>query len=360
MNADVLSDFNSKQLQYYQLFKVICVYQRSSAVYIKSFGVTICYNNSTCFDELLITNDELRLNLVHPIINKEITTDLIEKTASTATNQEPTATIFIVPEGAWLSLDWRELWHYRELLYFLSLRDLKVRYKQSLLGVAWVLLQPIATTLIFVVLFSRLGQQETSGVPYTLFAFSGFVIWTFVNMAVTSASNSLINHTALITKTYFPRLIVPAAAVTAHLADLLIGLLSLFVAMLIFGFMPSWKIVFLPFFIVLILLQTSALGIALAALNVQFRDVKQLLPFILQLWFFLTPIFYSLKFLPENLAWLWKLNPLTGALSGFRTSLFGGDFDFSAIILSVLLSFLVLFFSLFIFRRMENGFADVI
>lgn len=266
----------------------------------------------------------------------------------------------IRPAGAWFNLEWREFWNYRELLYFLALRDLKVRYKQSLLGVAWVLLQPIATTLVFAVLFSRFGQIETSGIPYALFAFCGFVVWTFVSSAITSASNSLVNHTALITKAYFPRLIIPVAAITAHLLDLLIGLISLAVAMVLFGVAPDWKIVFAPFFVVLILLQVFAAGIALSALNVRFRDVKQLLPFALQLWLFITPVFYSLKMLPERLAWLWKLNPLTGALDGFRTALFGGGFDLAAIAFSVVITLVSLLAAISIFRRMEDDFADVI
>ena len=270
-------------------------------------------------------------------------------------------TTLIRPASAWFDFDWHELWSYRELLYFLALRDLRVRYKQSILGIAWVLLQPVATTLVFAVLFSRLGQSEAfAGVPYTLFAFSGFVVWMFVSSAVTSASNSLINHTALITKTYFPRIIVPVAAVAAHLLDLGIGLLSLAVAMAVFKIAPDWKILLAPLFLVLIMLQTAAVGIILAALNVQFRDVKQLLPFALQLWLFVTPIFYSLKMLPENLVWLWKLNPLTGALSGLRTTLFGGEFETAAIIFSVITTLVISGTALFIFRRMENYFADVI
>lgn len=274
--------------------------------------------------------------------------------------EKPVLTTEIRPETSWLYLDWREFWNYRELLYFLALRDLKVRYKQSFLGVAWVLLQPVATTLIFAVLFSRFGQMETSGVPYTLYAFSGFVVWTFVSSSVTSASNSLINHTALVTKAYFPRLIVPVAAVGAHLLDLLIGFVSLAAAMVLFGIAPNWQILFAPLFIILILLQVFAFGIALSALNVQFRDVKQLLPFALQLWLFLTPVFYSLKILPESLAWIWNLNPLTGALDGLRAAIFGGGFNAVSIGFSVVITILCLLAAVSIFRRMENDFADVI
>jgi lipopolysaccharide transport system permease protein len=264
------------------------------------------------------------------------------------------------PASSWYEIGWKEIWHYRELLYFLALRDLKVRYKQSLLGAAWVLLQPIATTVIFAVLFSRIVTTESFGVPYALFAFSGFVIWSFVNTAISSSGNSLINHTALITKTYFPRQIIPFAAVIAHLLDLAIGLLGLIVAMIIFGVWPTGKILLAPLFVILILVQVFAVGILLSALNVKFRDIKQLLPFALQFWMFLTPVFYSLKLLPEKYVWLWKLNPLTGALEGFRAAIFGSGFDWAAIAISVVITIVLVVTALLVFHRMEDDFADVI
>jgi len=266
----------------------------------------------------------------------------------------------IEPSRSFLVLDARSLWAYRELFYFLALRDIKVRYKQTFLGVAWVLLQPIATTLIFSILFMRLGQTETFGVQYPLFAFSGFVLWTFVNSAIITASNSLINHTGLITKIYFPRLIVPLAAVAANLLDFFIGLSSLAVAMVVFAAVPTWKILLAPLFLLQILVLTSAAGILLAALNVRFRDVKQLLPFALQLWLFASPVFYSLRLLPENLAWVWKLNPLTGILENFRAALFGQDFDFTGMTISVVMTIVIFVFALYVFRLMEDDFADVI
>jgi lipopolysaccharide transport system permease protein len=269
-------------------------------------------------------------------------------------------TIIIKASNKWRTLDLKSLWAYRELFYFLALRDVKVRYKQTFLGVAWVLLQPLATTAVFTVLFSRFGQTENLGVAYPLFAFSGFVLWSFVNSAVTTASNSLINHTGLITKVYFPRLAVPMAAVAANLLDLAIGLLSLTAAMLVFGASLTWKIIFAPFFLLLIIILSIAAGVLFSALNVQFRDVKQLLPFFFQLWFFVTPVFYSTRLLPENFAWIWQLNPMTGALEGFRAAIFGQEFNFAAILFSVAITLGVFVLSLYVFRRMEDNFADII
>ena len=268
--------------------------------------------------------------------------------------------VFIEPARSFLALDWRSLWTYRELFYFLALRDIKIRYKQTLLGAAWVLLQPVATTLIFSILFIRFGQTEAFGVPYPLFAFSGFVLWTFANAAVTNASNSLINNTPLITKVYFPRLIAPLAAVAANLLDLAIGFLSLAAAMFFYQIAPTWKILLAPLFVVQLLILISGIGILLSALNVRFRDVKQLLPFALQLWLFVSPVFYSLRLLPEKLAWIWKLNPITGILENFRAAIFAQEFDMTGIFVSILMTTIVFIFSLYVFRSMEDDFADVI
>ena len=282
------------------------------------------------------------------------------QTLPQAVAEADASTIVIKPSGSALDFEWREYWKYRELFYFLALRDIKVRYKQTALGVAWVLLQPIATTLIFAVLFTRFAPTNAFPVPFPLFAFSGFVLWTFINAGVSYSANSLINHSGLITKIYFPRMIVPAAAVAACFLDLLIGLVSLTVAMIFYGIVPTWKIVFAPFFLLLILMLTIGVGILLSALNVKYRDIKQLLPFAIQLWLFVSPVFYSLKLLPENLVWLWKINPLTGILENFRASLFGLEFDTIGIAFSVIVTTAVFLAALYVFRRMEDDFADVI
>lgn len=269
-------------------------------------------------------------------------------------------TVVIDSSKGLLSLDLANLWFFRELLYFLALRDIKLRYKQTFLGVAWVLLQPIATTLIFTLIFRRLGQSDVNGVPYLLFAFSGFIIWTFVNTAIMSASNSLINNTSLITKTYFPRLLVPIAALSAHLPDLILGIIGFSVALFAFDYSLSWKILLFPLFLLQTLVLTFGAGVLLAALNVKFRDVKQLLPFALQLWLFISPIFYSVKILPSGLEWLWRINPLTGILDGLRSVIFGHPFDFASIFISVVMTTIVTLAGIYIFKKMEDDFADII
>ena len=266
----------------------------------------------------------------------------------------------IEPRRSVFDFDWREFWSFRELLYFLAWRDVKVRYKQTVLGAAWVLLQPAATTLIFTVLFGRFVQPQTGEIPYWLFAFSGFVVWTFFNAAILNASNSLTNHTNLITKVYFPRLIVPLAATGANLVDFAVSLAVLLVVVIFFWANLSWKLLLAPLFLSLIVLLAVGAGIFLAALNVRFRDIKQLLPFALQFLLFLSPVFYPLETVPERWRVLWSLNPLVGALQGFRASLFGTDFDLFSIVISVVMAAAIFFAALVVFRKLEENFADVI
>lgn len=271
-----------------------------------------------------------------------------------------TATVKIKPGNFWARIDLKEIWFSRELLYFLAWRDIKVRYKQTALGIAWVLLQPTATTIVFSILFSNFGKIDTGAVPYALFAFSGFVLWSFISIAVVNSGNSLISQPNLITKVYFPRLIVPLAAVIAALFDLLISIAVLVLATSIFGAPLSWKIFFLPFFVALLATLIFSLGTILAALNVRFRDVRNVLPFALQLWLFGSPVFYPLTVLPENWRWVWQINPLAGILQGLRFSLFGDEFDLPTISIAVIFSFAMLFIALYVFRRMEDDFADLI
>ncbi len=258
------------------------------------------------------------------------------------------------------SIDLISIWKYRELLYFLALRDIKIRYKQTLLGIAWVLLQPIVTTAIFTTIFLRLGTSQDLTVPYPLFAFSGFTLWTFINSAITNCSGSLINHSNLITKVYFPRLIIPFSAALATLLDLVFGLMSLMFAMLIYGVVPNWRMLLLPLLIVPTLLLALGIGIFTAALNVKYRDVKYILPFLIQIFFFISPVFYSLSMLPEESVALWQFNPLTGILENFRALLFGLPFDFYSFGVSVTVSVLIFLTAIYTFHRLEDDFADVI
>lgn len=268
--------------------------------------------------------------------------------------------IIIEPKHFISSLDLKSLWEYRELFYFLALRDIKIRYKQTLLGIAWVILQPLVTTLIFTTIFLRLGSSQNLEIPYPLLAFSGFTLWTFINAAILNSSNSLINHSALITKVYFPRLVIPISAIGATLVDLTLGLTSLLVAMLIYKVPLTRQILFIPLLLIPTLLLSLGFGIIMAALNVKYRDVKYILPFILQLLFFSSPIFYSLSMLAPETVWMWQFNPLTGILENFRALLFGQSLDWHTLSISVVVSLAVFFLSVYVFHKMEDDFADVI
>ncbi len=255
---------------------------------------------------------------------------------------------------------WREFWNHRELLYFLTWRDVKVRYKQTAIGILWAILQPVLTTAIFTVIFSRFARLDSINFPYPLFALSGLLVWLFVNNSIASASGSLINNTNLVTKIYFPRLIVPTAATLSGLIDLVLGFVLLVGLMIYYGVNPTWRILFAPLFVALAIALTIGFGTLFSALNVRFRDVKFALPFFLQIWMFLSPIFYPSESLPEKWRGLFALNPLTGILQGFRASLFGGDFDWFAIGISMISTFALAVVSFFVFKRMEDDFADLI
>ena len=266
----------------------------------------------------------------------------------------------IEPKSAWLKLDLKELWVYRELLYFLTWRDVKLRYKQTAIGVFWAILQPVLTTAIFTILFSNFERFQTKAIPYPLFALSGLMIWLYVHTSVTLASNSFVSNTNLVTKVYFPRLIVPIAATLAGLSDLIFSLALLIILMIYYGVSLTWQIFFAPIFLLLAILQTIAFGTLFSALNVRFRDVKFALPFALQVWMIVSPIFYPTNLLSEKWRLVFAFNPLTGILEGFRSALFGTPFDWQIIGVSSVSILILIIFSLFVFKRMEDDFADLI
>ncbi|MEP7213402.1 MAG: ABC transporter permease [Acidobacteriota bacterium] len=265
----------------------------------------------------------------------------------------------IKPAGR-VGWDLKELWAYRELLYFLTWRDVKVRYKQTAVGVLWAVLQPVITTAIFTLIFSNFARFDTSGIPYPLFALSGLMIWLYVHTAVTMASGSFVSNTNLVTKVYFPRLIVPLAAVIAGLIDLIFSFVILVGLMLYYRTWPTPAMLLVPVFIALSSLLAAALGILFSALNVKFRDVKFALPFLLQVWMIASPIFYPLSLLSEKWKLVFAINPLTGILEGFRSSLFGGAFDWPVIGISSASLVVLLTLSIFVFKWMEDDFADLI
>ncbi len=262
----------------------------------------------------------------------------------------------------WQTLQWRELWAYRELLYFLTWRDVKVRYKQTLLGGAWAILQPLLTMVIFTLLFGRLAgfASRTGGVPYPVFAFAGLLPWTFFSNAITNSGNSLINSANLITKVYCPRMIIPGAAVAAGLVDFAIGFMLLIVLMFYYRLIPGWGLLLLPLLVLLTTLLAVAVGMWLSALNVKYRDVRFAIPFVVQIWMFLSPIIYPTSLIPQKLRFAFLLNPLTGIIDGYRAALFGQPMNWIELTSSTLITIFAFAYASFVFRRMEREFADII
>ena len=254
----------------------------------------------------------------------------------------------------------RELWEYRELLYFLVWRDVKVRYKQTALGAAWAIIQPLFTMIVFSVFFGRLAGLPSDGLPYPVFSYTALVPWTYFATALAMSSNSLVDHARLITKVYFPRLLVPAASVLAGLLDLAIASTVLVGMILYYGIVPGPAVLLLPAFVILAAATALGVGLWLSALNVQYRDVRYTIPFLVQFWLFLTPVAYSSSLVPERWRALYGLNPMTGVVEGFRWALLGkADPPGALLFVSVASVILLLGGGLFYFRRMERRFADV-
>ena len=273
---------------------------------------------------------------------------------------ETTEVTRIKPGGSVASLDLAEIWKYRELLYFLTLRDIKIRYKQTLIGIMWVVLQPVLTTAIFTVIFSTFARFDTKSVPYPLFALSGLGLWLFIHTSISLASTSFVNNTSLITKVYFPRLIVPVAAALATLFDLLFSIAILIILMFYFGVTPTPQLIAAPVFVFLALVLAVAVGTLFSALNVRFRDVKFALPFMLQVWMIASPIFYPASLLTDKWRLVFALNPLTGILEGFRSALFGMPFDWQLVGVSTVSLVMLTGLSLLVFKKMEDTLADLI
>lgn len=268
--------------------------------------------------------------------------------------------VTIEPSKFWMPLNLRDLWAYHELLYFLMWRDIKVRYKQTILGAAWAIIQPLVLMLIFTYFFGRLARMETEGVPHAIFFYTGLTVWTYFSNAVMSGANSLVSNTNLITKVYFPRVIIPAAAVGAGLVDFAIAS-ALLVGLLIYYQIPvTASYLMLVPLVALTTLFALAMSVWLSALNVKYRDVRYALPFLIQVWMFTSPILYPSSLVPEEWRWLMALNPVTGIVEGFRAALFGREFDWAILGYSTAFTLAMLVFSAYTFRRMERYFAEFI
>jgi lipopolysaccharide transport system permease protein len=267
----------------------------------------------------------------------------------------------IRPGKSWSVVDFRELWAYRELFYFLVWRDLKVRYKQTVLGVAWAIIQPLFTMLIFTLFFGRLAGVPSDGVPYPVFVYAGLLLWTFFSNAVTASGNSLVGNSNLLSKVYFPRLFIPSATVGAALVDLSIAFVILVGLMIYYSVAVTWSILMLPVLVLLTTLLAVAIGTWLSALNVKYRDIRFALPFLIQIWMFVSPIIYPPSFVPEKWRWLLALNPLTGIIDSFRVSLFAHqEFNWGMLAISTVITLALLAYSAYAFWRMEENFADIV
>lgn len=268
----------------------------------------------------------------------------------------------IRPAGSWAAVAGvGELWAHRELFYFLVWRDLKVRYRQTILGAGWVVLQPLLTTLVFTVFLGQLVRVPAGdAAPYPLFAYSGLLLWTFFSNAVSSAGYSLVASAPVITKVYFARMIVPSAAVAVRLVDFVIGSLILVALMAYYGVSGAWGLLALPVIVAELALLALAIGAWVSALNVRYRDVGTMLPVLLQLWMFASPIVYPSSLVPESWRWLYSLNPVVGVADGFRAALFGLRFDWPGLGLSAAVTLVLFVYSVRAFRRMEETFADVV
>lgn len=264
----------------------------------------------------------------------------------------------IRPSTSWVPLRLGELWAYRELLYFLAWRDIKVRYKQTVFGILWAVLQPTLMMVVFSLFFGRLARMPSDGLPYPVFAFSALVPWTFFASGLSASSDSLVASAHLIKKVYFPRLLIPVAAVVGGAVDFLIAFVLLLAMLPVFGLVPSWNAVWLPAFMLLALVTALGVGLWLSALNVQFRDVRHTTGFLVQAWLFCTPIVYPSSRLPEPWRSLYGLNPMAGVVEGFRWALLDTPAPGPLLAVSASAALVVLVGGAFYFRRMERTFAD--
>jgi len=265
----------------------------------------------------------------------------------------------IIESGSTQKHYWRDLWRYRELFYILSWRDLKLRYKQTVIGAIWGIVRPILTTIIFTFVFNRVANlQSPKDVPYALLVFSGMLPWQFFSSALSESSNSLISNSNLVSKVYFPRMIIPASSVITSLVDLAISLLILIVMFFVYRFVPPINLLALPIFIVFAFLTSFGIGLYITALNVKYRDFRYIIPFIVQFGLYVTPVGFSSSIIPDKWRLLYYLNPMAGVIDGFRWSILGEKMYMPGFLLSLLMSLMSLWLGIHYFRKLEKSFAD--
>lgn len=292
-----------------------------------------------------------------------MTATAAEAPTSSPQGSGPVPKVVLRATSGWQAVNFRELWHYRELLWFLAVRDIKVRYKQTALGAAWAIIQPVFTMIIFTVFFGKLGgfEKQAPGIPYAVLTFAALLPWQLFANALGNAGNSLVNGQNLITKVYFPRLVIPLSSVLTGVVDFAIAFLVLVALMAWYGLAPSLAVLALPAFVLLAILTSLAVGLWLSALNVEYRDVRYTIPFLTQFWLFATPVAYPIAIVPEQYRTLYALNPMVGVVEGFRWSLLSrGDAPGLTFAVSTAVTIVLFIGGLFYFRRMEKTFADLV
>jgi lipopolysaccharide transport system permease protein len=282
------------------------------------------------------------------------------KKLSNLNKAEPSGSTIIRPSRGWIPINLGDLWTYRELLYILTWREIKVRYKQTVLGAAWAVIQPFFMMVVFTLFFGKLAKIPSEGIPYPLFSYAALLPWTLFAEGLTRSSNNIIGDMNLIQKVYFPRLVMPFSGILSPIIDFVIASVILIGMMFYFGYIPTVRILLLPAFIVLALTTAFGVGLWLSAMNVQYRDVRYAIPFLIQLWLFASPVVYPSTLLPESLRVIYGLNPMAGVIEGFRWALLGTNPPSLLMAVSVVITIIILLSGLFYFRRMEKTFADVI
>lgn len=284
-------------------------------------------------------------------------------TSPITSDDEHETITYIRPRKGWIGIDWRELWYFRELFYTLTLRDMQVRYKQTVIGIAWVVVQPVLTMIVFSLFFGSLAKVPTDdGLPYPIFVYAALVPWQFFASGVTFSANSIVTNANMIKKIYFPRLIIPIAAILSRLVDFVLAFLVLLVMMLLFGIMPTVNLLIVPFLVLLVICTTLGMSLWLSALNVQFRDIRYVIPFLVQTLMFVSPVAYPMSLIEDDgLRILYSINPMVGVIEGFRWALLGTEtLSGTSIAVGVLVALGLLVSGLWYFRRMEKTFADVV
>lgn len=281
-------------------------------------------------------------------------------TAATPETPSQSPTLVIRPPRRWVPVDLAELWQYRELLFFFVWRDVKIRYKQTGLGVAWAVIQPLVTMLIFSVIFGGFAKLPSEGIPYPLFTLAALLPWQLFSEGMTRSTTSMVTNANIMTKVYFPRLLMPISGILSPLVDFLVAMVILVLMMAWYGFVPTANVIFLPAFVMLALATSLGVGLWLSALNVQYRDFQYTVPFLIQIWLYASPVVYATSLVPEQYRLLYGLNPMAGVIEGFRWALLGTDPPTGVIGLAVVVVLVLLIGGAFYFKRMEQYFADIV